>query len=249
MAESYDADFNKAPSFMDRAAEIEKERQEAERRKREQAIEQERIKMLAELNTANETKDKLVRMAKQAANEAKTLADKIASTMDELVAATNNSHVGTSQFCSAGSSALGYAKAVQTMMSNAASGASAISTAQSLAFQTINLMSSVGTGGGGGTMTATMVHVAPEIAGARSDVASAAESISQACFSLVMLMDMVKMQSKDLQTAAAKMDEFKISLSKLKAQVSAMATDIDSTYKQYHAAQKDAIYRAALIPH
>lgn len=250
MPKNIGVDLTKPSDFKDRSAEIEKERQEAERRRREQAIAKERSKMQEDLKTANETKDKLVKLASDVAEAAAELAVKISEVADKLVSATNNSSVGTSQFCSAASAAYALANNIQAQLSNAASNAGLVASVQNMGRQVANFMySSVGSGGGGGGMTATMIHVAPEIAGARSEVASAAEGISKACASLTMLMNLIKMQAVDLQTAAVKMEGYNTSLRKMRAQISTMAADIDSTYRQYHAAQKDAIYRAALIPH
>ena len=235
-------------------AEREKQLQEAAERKRKQEIAAQRTKMQAELETAIQTKDKMINLANQAASEAGQLANTISEAIAALTAATNNSHVGTSQFCTAASSALASAKIIQTQLSNAANGAGLIASIQSVASQTVNNVfsstgSSGGGGGGGGSASATMIHVAPEIAGARSDIASAAEELGQACSSLILLMGIVKTQSKDLETAAGRMADFSTRLTKLRAQMSKMASDITTTYNAYHTAQEEAIYRAAMIPH
>lgn len=232
-------------------AEREKQLQESAERKRKQEVATQRTKMQAELENAIQTKEKLITIANQAASDAGLLASAISEAITSLKAATNNSHVGTSQFCAAASSAQSSAKIIQTQLSNAASGAGVIESIQSIFSQTVNnsFSSSGSSGGGGGSSSATMIHVAPEIAGARSDIATAAEELGQACSSLIALMGMVKTQSKDLETAAGRMADFSAQLTKLRAQMSRMAWDITTTYNAYHTAQEEAIYRAAMIPH
>lgn len=221
-------------------------RKERERQERERKIRQEREKLEAQLQDARNTRAEVEARATEAASYAQSLAASLQAAITGLTAATNGTHVGTSQFCSAASSALNKATAIQKALSDPKNGYRMLT-------GEVSMSSGVGANvgpvsSGGGSSSETMIHVAPEIAGGRSAVRQVGEDISFINISLIMHMALVSNQSNALKTASNKMMGFTEKLGTLASQTGRMASDITAVYDNYHTAQQKAIYLAEMIP-
>jgi len=238
-----------------REAEAQREREEAERRERERQererkIRQEREKLQSQLADASNTRAQVEAKAAEAAKYAQSLAASLQAAITGLIAATNGTHVGTSQFCAAASSALSKATAIQRALSDPENGYRTLSGDIFMSgggggafFSTVT-----SGGGGGGSSSETMIHVAPEIAAGRSEVSQAGTDTFFVQTSLTMYFALVANQSNALKTAASKMMGFSGELKTLASQLGRMASDITTVYDNYHTAQQNAIYLAEMIP-
>lgn len=186
-------------------------------------------KKLAQLEA---TYEQLVMEAQKALSFASGVEIALGSLMEATNAATEGTHVGTSQFIAAVISAQQKCHTiVQALQSLVPSGGGVTS---------INISASGD--------AANRISVTPEIMHAVSMIESANHYAIDLSKTLVPEMQSMAQEATDIETATAKMNGMAKQLENIGIWLFRSAQDLSNIYSNYHTAQENAIMRANMIP-